>query len=152
MSVESPGGANAAKKSKVESPGKEVAGCADCREAAAGDKGGKTGGPYCKIHHTKGHDLQECRQVEQLAKKQKQEYEKRNKEKGQDGAGGSGKQNCGGRVGHRRKAKQPKEKAAQGQDDGDEYEDESDKEFQNIVDAMCVDGGASLHSSHRQLK
>jgi hypothetical protein len=91
MAVESPGDANAAKKSKAESPGKEVAKCADSREAAAGDKSGKTGGSCCKIHRTKGHDLQECRQVEQLAEKQKQEYEKRDKEKGQDGAGGSGK-------------------------------------------------------------
>jgi hypothetical protein len=82
MAVESPSDANAAKKSKAESPDKEVAGCADCREAAAGDKSGKTGGPYCKIHRTKGHDLLECRQVEQLAEKQKQEYKKRDKEKG----------------------------------------------------------------------
>src|SRR3989337_3045683 len=104
MAVESPGDTNATKKSKAESPGKEVAGCADCREAVAGDKSGKTGGPYCKIHHTKGHDLQECRQVEQLAEKQKQEYEKRDKEKGQDGAGGFGKQNRGGRGGRRGKA------------------------------------------------
>jgi hypothetical protein len=118
----------------------------------AGDKGCKTGGLYCKIHRTKGHDLQECRQVEQLAEKQKQEYEKRDKEKGQDGAGGSGKQNRGGRGGHRGKAKQPKEKAAQGQNDDDEDEDGSENEFQNTVEAMCVDRGASLHSSHRQLK
>jgi hypothetical protein len=57
MAVESPGDANTTKKSKAESPGKEVARCADCREAAAGDKGGKTDGPYYKIHRTKGHDL-----------------------------------------------------------------------------------------------
>lgn len=152
MAVESLGDANAAKNSKAEGPDKEVAGCADCREAAAGDKGGKTGGLYCKIHRTKGHDLQECRQLEQLSEKQKQEYEKRDKEKGQDGAGGSGKQNRGGRGGRCGKAKQPKEKAAQGQDDGDEDEDGSENEFQNAVEAICVDGGASLHFSHRQLK
>jgi hypothetical protein len=52
---------------------KEVAGCDACREAAAGEKAGKTGGPYYKIHRTKGHNLQQCWQVEQLAEKQKQE-------------------------------------------------------------------------------
>jgi hypothetical protein len=57
MAVESPGDANTAKKSKAKSPSREVDGCADCREAATGDKSGKTGGPYCKIHRTKGHDL-----------------------------------------------------------------------------------------------
>jgi polyribonucleotide nucleotidyltransferase len=40
-----------------------------CQEAAANEKAGKTDGPYCKIHRTKGHDLQECRQVEHLVEK-----------------------------------------------------------------------------------
>jgi hypothetical protein len=34
-----------------------------------GEKAGKTDGPYCKIHYTKGHDLQECRTVDKLAEK-----------------------------------------------------------------------------------
>ena len=51
-----------------------------------------------------------------------------------------------------------KEKPARGrdkkeyEDDEDDDEDGPEQEFQNAVDAMCVDGGASLHSSHRQLK
>ena len=53
---------------------------------AAADKPGGSGKQYCKIHRTKGHDLQNCRQVELLAEKQKVEYERRDKEKGQDGA------------------------------------------------------------------
>ena len=57
---------------------------------AAADKPGSSGKQYCKIHHTKGHDLQNCRQVELLAEKQKAEYERRDKEKGQDGTKGSG--------------------------------------------------------------
>ena len=51
-------------------------------------KAGKGDGPYCKIHRTKGHDLQECHQIDQLVKKQKAEYEKRDKERDQDGVGG----------------------------------------------------------------
>ena len=35
----------------------------------------------------------------------------------------------------------------------EEDDDEtSEQEFQKATEAMCVDGGASLHSSHRQLK
>src|SRR3954466_6946334 len=40
---------------------------------------------------TRGHDLQESYQVEQLVKRQKAEYEKRDKEKGQNVAGGKGR-------------------------------------------------------------
>jgi hypothetical protein len=154
------GSGNTAKKSKMNGSGKEAAACADCQEAAVGEKAGKAVGPYCKIHRTKGHDLQECWQVEQLAKKEKAEYEKRDKEKGQDGAGGSSKKGRGGRGGRRGKAKQQKEKPARGHDkkeegdeDDDEDEDESsEQESQKATKAMCIDGGASLHSSHRQLK
>jgi hypothetical protein len=69
LAVESSGDTNATKKPKADIPGKEVTWCDGCREAVAGKKAGKTGGPYCKIHRTKDHDLQQCRQVEQLAKK-----------------------------------------------------------------------------------
>jgi hypothetical protein len=55
MAVES--SADTAKKAKADTPGNELAGCGDCRDAAAGEKAGKTDGPYCKIHRTKGHDL-----------------------------------------------------------------------------------------------
>jgi hypothetical protein len=87
---------NPGKKPKAEGTDKEVAVCTYGHEAAAGEK---TDGPYYKIHCTAGHDLQECRQVEHLAKKQKHEYKKRDNEKGQSSTGGSGKKNhgaCGG--------------------------------------------------------
>ena len=66
MTVEGLGMPSTSKKAKAEIPGKEAAVCADYREAAAAEKAGKGDGPYCKIHQTKGHDLQECHQVEPL--------------------------------------------------------------------------------------
>ena len=72
----------AAKKAKEDDPDKEIAGCAACRTLAAADKPGGSDKQYCKIHRTKGHDLQNCRQVELLAEKQKAEYERRDKEEG----------------------------------------------------------------------
>jgi hypothetical protein len=82
MTVEGSGTPSTSKKAKAEASGKEVAACTDCREAAVAEKAGKGNGLYCKIHRTKGHDLQECHQVEQLIKKQRAKYEKRDKEKG----------------------------------------------------------------------
>ena len=82
MTVEGSGAPSTDKKAKTEVPGKEVAVCTDCGEAAAAEKAGKGDGPYCKIHRTKGRDLRECHQVEQLVKKQRAEYEQRDKEKG----------------------------------------------------------------------
>ena len=79
----------AAKKANADDPGKEIAECAACQALAAADKPGGSDKQYCKIHHTKGHDHQNCRQFELLAEKQKAEYERRDKEKGQDGAEGS---------------------------------------------------------------
>nr|XP_040254014.1 serine/arginine repetitive matrix protein 1-like [Aegilops tauschii subsp. strangulata] len=87
VTVEGSGMPTTGKKAKVEAPGKEAAACAACREAAVAEQVGKGDGPYYKIHRTKGHDLQECYQVEQLAKKQRAEYDKRDKEKGQNVAG-----------------------------------------------------------------
>ena len=156
MTVEGAGNSEPTKKVKTKSPGKEAAVCAACQEAAANERAGKSDGPYCKIHRTKGHDLQECRQVEHLVEKQKDEYEKRDKEKGQDGAGGSSKKGRGGRGGRRDKAKQQKERPARGRDkeQGGDYDDEdgdesSEHEFQKATKVVCVDGGALLHSSHR---
>ena len=83
MTVERSGMPSTFKKAKTEVPGKEVAACTDCWEAAAAEKAGKRDGSYCKIHRTKRHDLSECHQVEQLIKKQRAEYEKRDKEKDQ---------------------------------------------------------------------
>jgi hypothetical protein len=71
MAVEGSGNSNAAKKSKTKGFSKEAATCTEFQEATAGEKTDKSDGPYYKIHRTKGHDLQECRQVEQLAEKQK---------------------------------------------------------------------------------
>ena len=55
--------------------------CAACRKAAAAEKVWKGDGPYCKIHRTKGHGLQECYRGKQLVKKQRAEYDKRDKKK-----------------------------------------------------------------------
>ena len=82
LAVEGSDDTGAGKKVKADAPGKEIAGCAACRALAATDKPGSSGKQYCKIHRTKGHDLQNCRQVELLAEKQKAEYERRDKEKG----------------------------------------------------------------------
>ena len=63
LAVEGSDDPGAAKKAKADDPSKEVAGCAACRALAATDKPGSSGKQYCKIHRTKGHDLQNCRQV-----------------------------------------------------------------------------------------
>jgi hypothetical protein len=120
---------------------------------AAADKSGGSDKQYCKIHHTKGQDLQNCRQVKLLAEKQKAKCERRDKEKGQDGAEGSGKKR-GSQGGHRGKDNQ-QERPARGREkkqEDDDHDESSEHEFQKATEAMCVDGGASLHTSHRQLK
>ena len=95
LAVEGSDSTGTAKKAKADDPGKEIAGCAACWALAAADKPGGSDKQYCKIHRTKGHDLQNCRQVELLAEKHKAEYERRDKEKGQDGAEGSRKKRGG---------------------------------------------------------
>src|SRR4051812_4108420 len=110
-------------------------------------------------HH--GHDLQSCKKVEQLVELQKAEYERRDKEKAQGGAGGSGTKRPGG-GGRRGKAKQrqgdrPPRGRDKDEDDDDDDEDmvdveTSEQEFQKATEVLCVDGGASLHTSHCQLK
>ena len=54
------------KKPKAGSSGKEVA-----ADVAVADKQDGTNKQYCKIHRTKGHDLQSCKKVEQLVEQQK---------------------------------------------------------------------------------
>ena len=49
------------KKAEAGSSGKEVAAA-----VAVADKQDGTNKQYCKIHRTKGHDLQSCKKVEQL--------------------------------------------------------------------------------------
>jgi hypothetical protein len=157
MTVEGSGMPSTGKKAKAEATGKEATTCADCREVAAAEKDRKSDGLYCKIHRTKGHDLQECHQVEQLVKRQKAEYEKHDKEKGQNGAGGKG---WGGEANRPSKAPRKQGKPAKGREkedcsnesDGGNEEETNEQEFQKATDALCIDGGASLHSSHRQLK
>ena len=90
MTIEGSGTPSTNKKAKAEVPDEEVVVCADYREAVAAEKAGKGDGLYCKIHQTKGDDLQECYQVEQLDKRKRAEYEKCDKEKGQNVAGGKG--------------------------------------------------------------
>ena len=103
-----------------------------------------------------GHNLQNCRQVELLAEKQKAEYERRDKEKDQNGAEGSGKKRGG--QGSRPGKDNQQERPARGRDkkqednDHDEDDESGEQGFQKATGAMCVDGGASLHTSHRQLK
>ena len=123
LTVKGLGTPSTGKITKVEAPGKEVVLCVDCQEAAAAEKAGKGDGPYCKIHWTKGHDLQECYQVEQLAKRQRAEYEKHDKEKGQNVAGGKGRGDGANRPG---KPFWNKGKAARGQEK-EVCDDESDK-------------------------
>nr|XP_040258351.1 vegetative cell wall protein gp1-like [Aegilops tauschii subsp. strangulata] len=81
MTVEGSGTPSTGKKAKAEAPGKEVAACTACRDAAAVEKAGKGDGPYYKIHRTRGHNLHEYYQVEQLVKRQRAEYDKGDKEK-----------------------------------------------------------------------
>jgi hypothetical protein len=59
--VEQSGNNGNAKKAKVESSGKGIATCDNCQALAAADKQDGSDKQYCKIHHTKGHDLQNCR-------------------------------------------------------------------------------------------
>ena len=83
--VEQSGKEAPAKKSQAGGSGKEPA------PVAAADKQDGSDKQYCKIHRTKGHDLQNCKRVEQLVEQQKAEYERRDKDKAQGGDGGSGK-------------------------------------------------------------
>ena len=75
--VEQSGSDGGAKQAKVGSSGKEIAACTNCQAMAVADKQDGTDKQYCKIHRTKGHDLQSCKKVEQ----QKAKYERRDKEK-----------------------------------------------------------------------
>ena len=153
--VEQSGNGGGAKKAKAGGSGKEVA----AEAVAVADKQDGTNKQYCKIHRTKGHDLQSCKKVEQLVEQQKAKYERRGKEKAQEGAGGAGKKRPG-QGGRRGKAKQRQgDRPPRGRDkDEDDDEDEdmddvetSEQEFQKATEVLCVDGGASLHTSHCQL-
>src|SRR4051812_30582429 len=157
--VEQSGDEGAAKKAQAGGSGKEVAGCTNCQAVAVADKRDGTNKHYCKIHRTKGHDLQSCKQVERLVELQMAEYERRDKERAQGGGGGSGTKRpgqgeCRGKD-KQRQADRPPRGRDKDEDDDDEDMDEaetSEQEFQKAIEVLCVDGGASLHASHRQLK
>ena len=82
LAVEGSGSLGTTKKAKVKDPDKETALCNACRALAAAGKPEDSGKKYCKIHRTKGHDLQNCRQVEHLMEKKRAKYERHDKEKG----------------------------------------------------------------------
>ncbi|SPT20207.1 unnamed protein product [Triticum aestivum] len=150
------GGAKAAKSG---GSGKGVAACSNWKAVAAADKQDGTNRQYCKIHRTKGHDLQSCKKVEQLVQLQRAEYERHDKEKAQGDAGGPGMKRPGKEV-RRGKEKQrqgdrpPRGRDKGEDDDSDEMDEDetSEQEFQKATEVLCVDGGASLHASRRQLK
>src|SRR3954464_550408 len=157
--VEQSGDEGATKKAQAGSSGKEVARCANCQAVAVADKRDGTDKKYCKIHRTKGHDLQSCKQVERLVELQRAEYERRDKERAQAGGGGFGTKRPG--QGERRgKDKQRQaDRPPRGRDKDEDNDDEdmedpetSEQEFQKATEVLCVDGGASLHASHHQLK
>ncbi|KAI5006874.1 hypothetical protein ZWY2020_042086 [Hordeum vulgare] len=158
FAVEATGDADSAKKAKAETSGKDAAGCGSCQALAATGKPDGSGAQYGKIHRTKGHDVQHCQQVEQLAKKKRAEYQRCDKEKAQQGGEGSGGKNgaqgrCPGKFkGKKARLAQPREKAEEEEDDDCPDDDSSDHKFHNATDMMCLEGGASLHSSHRQLR
>ena len=95
--------------------------------------------------------------VEKLVKRLRAGYEKRDKEKGQNVAGSKGR---GGEVNRPSKPFRNQGKPARGREkeacddesDGGDEEETSEQEFQKATDALCIDGGASLHTSHCQLK
>ena len=60
LAVEGSDDVGSAKKTKADDPGKDIAGCVACRALAAAEKSGNSDKRYCKIHHTKGHALQDC--------------------------------------------------------------------------------------------
>ncbi len=95
LAVEQTGNGGGAKKAKAGSSGKEIAAGTNYQAVAVTDKQDATNKQYYKIHRTKGHDLQSCKKVEQLVEQQKAEYERRDKEKAQEGAGGAGKKRLG---------------------------------------------------------
>src|SRR4051812_22288261 len=100
--VELSGDEGAAKKDQAGGSGKEVDGCTNCQAVAVADKRDGTNKQYCKIHRTKGHDLQSCKQGERLVELQKGQDQRRGKEKTQRGGGGSRTKGPrpGGRPGH----------------------------------------------------
>ena len=87
----------------------------------------------------------------------REQYDKRDKEKGQNATGRQGR---GGEANRPSKPFQNQGKPARGQEketcdhlsDGGNEEETSEQEFQRATDALCFDGGVSLHSSHRHLK
>src|SRR3954470_16545790 len=157
--VEKSGSEGTAKKAEAGGSGKEVAGCANFQAVAVADKRDGTDKKYCKIHRTRGHDLQSCKQVERLVELQKAEYERRDQERAQTGGGGSGTKRPGqgerrGKDKQRQADRPPRGRDKDEDDDDEDMEDPetSEQEFQKATEVLCVDGGASMHTSRHQLK
>ena len=68
--VEQSGNGGGAKKAKAGSSSEEIAAGTNYQAVAVADKQDGTNKQYCKIHRTKGHDLQNCKKVEQLVEQQ----------------------------------------------------------------------------------
>ena len=64
--VEKSGNRGGANKAKAGGSGKEIVSGTNYQAVADADKQDGTNKQYCKIHRTKGHDLQSCKKVEQL--------------------------------------------------------------------------------------
>ena len=62
--VEQSGDGGGAKEAKAGDSGKEVAAGTNYQAVAVADKQDGSNKQYCKIHRTKGHDLQSCKKVE----------------------------------------------------------------------------------------
>src|SRR3954464_15790796 len=129
--VDKSGSEGAAKKAQAGGSGKEIARCANCQAVAVADKRDGTDKKYCKIHRTKGHDLQSCKQVERLVELQKAEYERRDKERAQAGGGGSGTKRLGqgerrGKDKQRQADRPPRGRDKDEDDDDDEDMDEAE--------------------------
>src|SRR3954467_6228622 len=158
--VEKSSSEGSAKKAQAGGPGKEVVGRANRRAGFAADKRDGTDKKYCKIHRTRGHDLQSCKKVERLVDLQHAEYARRDKERAQAGGGGFGTKRPGpgerrGKDKQRQADRPPRGRDKSEDDDNDEDMEDpetSEQEFQKATEVLCVDGGASLHASHHQLK
>src|SRR4051812_46750893 len=60
LAIEGSDDTGSTKKTKAGDPGKEIAGCVACQALAVAEKPGNSDKRNRKIHHTKGHALQDC--------------------------------------------------------------------------------------------
>ena len=117
----------------VESPDKRPKANGKGGDRAAGDG---SGSPYCKIHRSSDHDIQDCGQVEYLAEKQKKEYEQRNKRKAK-----------GVVRGFKKKDSKQDERPARGRDKWSE-DDVEDEEEVEAIEFQKAEAMAWVHREH----